>query len=185
MSQRDYGSKNLKWQILIKIIFIFILLLLLARYLNNSILLKLFSDDVNIIQLIIIVVLTIFIICTLILGKIDGISSKVYYSILIFVYINFILYLFILFLNILYNYNNVSIRLFPNMNLSKFLIILTVIIALLFSILEGAKYSSTNNIIVDLVVKDNRNKSKKFNLFLDTCINFIIMFAILSFFLKF
>ena len=79
MSQRDYGSKNLKWQILIKIIFIFILLLLLARYLNNSILLKLFSDDVNIIQLIIIVVLTIFIICTLILGKIDGISSKVYY----------------------------------------------------------------------------------------------------------
>ena len=94
----------------------------------------------------------------------------------------FILYLFILFLNNLYNYNNIFV--FGNINLSKFLMIITVIASLVFSILERVKYSEEKNIIVDLVVKDNKNKSNKFNIFLDTCINFIIMFIILSTFLK-
>lgn len=182
MAQREYGSKRLKRQIILKMI----ILLLLIGYLNNknsNLFLKLLSEDKNITtQITILLIFTIFIIYTLVVGKIDELPSKYYYSILIFIYMYFILYLFILFLNNLYNYNDIFV--FGDINLSKFLMIITVIASLVFSILERVKYSTEKNIIVDLVVKDNKIKSNKFNIFLDTCINFIIMFIILSTFLK-
>ena len=183
MAQREYGSKNLKWQIPIKIFFILILLMK-CYFNNNDLLLELFTDDKDMnkhIQIIILVILTALIILSVTFGKIIDITSKVYHSFLIFIYIFYILYIFIIFLNNFYDYNSVNIPLF-NTNLSFILIILVLITSIVFLILE---LSSKKNNIVDLIIKDNKNKTKKFHIFLDTCINFIIMFVILSIFLKF
>jgi len=185
MAQREYGSKNLKWQIPIKIFFI--LILLVKCYFNNNDLLlelELFTDDKDMnknIQIIILVILTALIILSVTFGKMIDITYKVYHSFLILIYIFYILYIFITFLNNFYDYNSVNIPLF-NTNLSSILIILVVITSIVFLILE---LSSKKNNIVDLIIKDNKNKTKKFHIFLDTCINFIIMFVILSIFLKF
>jgi len=183
MAQREYGSKNLKWQIPIKIFFILILLVK-CYFNNNDLLLELFTHDKEMykyIQIIILLILTALIILSVTFGKMIDITSKVYHSFLIFIYIFYILYIFIIFLNNFYDYNSVNIPLF-NTNLSLILIILVVITSIVFLILE---LSSKKNNIVDLIIKDNKNKTKKFHIFLDTCINFIIMFVILSIFLKF
>lgn len=183
MAQREYGSKNLKWQIPIKIFFILILLMK-CYFNNNDLLLELFTDDKDMnkhIQIIILVILTALIILSVTFGKMIDITYKVYHSFLIFIYIFYILYIFIIFLNNFYDYNSVNIPLF-NTNLSFILIILVLITSIVFLILE---LSSKKNNIVDLIIKDNKNKTKKFHIFLDTCINFIIMFVILSIFLKF
>ena len=86
MAQREYGSKRLKRQIILKMI----ILLLLIGYLNNknsNLFLKLLSEDKNITtQITILLIFTIFIIYTLVVGKIDELPSKYYYSILIFIY---------------------------------------------------------------------------------------------------
>ena len=77
MAQREYGSKRLKRQIIIKII----ILLLVIGYLNNKnsdLFLKLFSEDKNITtQITILLIFTIFIIYTLVVGKIDELPSSI------------------------------------------------------------------------------------------------------------
>ena len=184
MAQREYGSKNLKWQIPIKICFIIFILLVKYYFNNNDLLLELFTHDKDMnkyIQIIILLILTVLIILSVTFGKMIDLTSKVYHSFLIFIYIFYILYIFIIFLNNFYDFNSVKIPLI-NTNLSLILIILVVITSIVFLILE---LSSKKNNIVDLIIKDNKNKTKKFHIFLDTCINFIIMFVILSIFLKF
>ena len=177
MVKKEYGDKKLKIQIIIKIS----ILLSLIFYLNSknsNFFLKLFSmSNINK-QFTKILILSGFIIYTLVVGKINELPSKYYYSILLFIYLYFLLYLLILFVNNFYNYNNIIV--IKNINLSKFLIILTLLFSLIFSILEYTNNSKNKNILVDLVVEDNIPKLKKFNIFLDTCINFIYVFIILN-----
>ena len=179
MSKKEYGSNKLNQQIIIKIV---ILLVIFAiAYLNkkNSISFLELSENKNItIQITILLILSGYIIYTLVIGKNNEISSKYYYSLLLFYYLNFISYIFILFTNNFYNYNNIIV--IKKINLSKFLIILTLLFSLIFSILELTNNSKNKSILVDLVVEDNIPKFKKFNIFLDTCINFIYVFVILN-----
>lgn len=171
MATQEYGKKKLKMQVFLKLL----LIVLLFMYLYNSNNKLFLNTNVNL-QIVILFILTVFISYTLFAGKIDELSSDIYYPILTFVYVFTVLYIFTLVLN---NLN----MLVGYKNTGNTVLGFIFIFSLLFSILDGVNYKKDKNILIDLVVKDNtyanNSKLRKFNIFLDTCLTFIYIFFIL------
>lgn len=187
MSQEEivYRKKMLKTQIFIKlglILLILVFLNIIKRKNGQTIFLDLFiskSRNINS-QITLVIILLSFIIYTLIAGKISDLENNVYFSLLLFIYLLFIFYILLIIINSYSNLNNISIY---NVKLSKILVFLSVIIILVlfFIQLYSLKKESNdkNNVLINLFIKDDSSEMIKFNLFLDTCLNFIILLAVI------
>jgi hypothetical protein len=187
MSQEEivYRKKMLKTQIFIKlglILLILVFLNIIKRKNDQTIFLDLFiskSRNINS-QITLVIILLSFIIYTLIAGKISDLENNVYFSLLLFIYLLFIFYILLIIINSYSNLNNILIY---NVKLSKILVFLSVIIILVlfFIQLYSLKKESNdkNNVLINLFIKDDSSEMIKFNLFLDTCLNFIILLAVI------
>lgn len=187
MSQEEivYRKKMLKTQIFIKlglILLILVFLNIIKRKNDQTIFLDLFiskSRNINS-QITLVIILLSFIIYTLIAGKISDLENNVYFSLLLFIYLLFIFYILLIIINSYSNLNNILIY---NVKLSKILVFLSVIIILVLFFIElyslKKESNDKNNVLINLFIKDDSSEMIKFNLFLDTCLNFIILLAVI------
>ena len=187
MSQEEivYRKKMLKTQIFIKLGLILLILAFLHKSKiksNQTIFLDLFSTETRNknSQITLLTILLILIVYFVVAGKISELDNNVFFSMLLFIYLLFIFYILILIINSYANLNNIIIY---NKNLSQILIFLSVIVILVFFYIELYSFKKNsndkNNVLINLFIKDDSSKMIKFNLFLDTCLNFIILLAVI------